>query len=147
MCMQYGILTIFGRNTLCFFLPDEIFCLPLYAENTRIKNDMTGINAMHHSVSDPKTAISRGQALPAAIQQVTTLADSPSASIPETVIIGDRGHSHLAAHITPQTTSSVITILNNSSNFRNDDPRPHQHKFTLYHARRRDKDNQAYHQN
>ena len=50
---------------------------------------MTGINAMHHSVSDPKTAISRGQALPAAIQQVTTFADSPLASIPESVIIGD----------------------------------------------------------
>jgi hypothetical protein len=115
---------------LCFFLLDEIFCLPLYAENSRIKIDMTGINARHHSVSDPKTAISRGQALPAAIQQVTTLADSPSAAIPETVIIGDRGHSHLAVHITPQMTSSVITILNNSSNFRNDDPQQFQQTET-----------------
>ena len=105
---------------------------------------MTGINARHYSVSDPKTAISRGQALSAAIQQITTLAVSPSATIPETVIIGDRGYSHLAVHNTPLKTSSVILILNNTSNPKHDDPRLHQHKSTLYHAGRRDKNHQAH---
>ena len=85
---------------------------------------MNGITAKHFSVSDPKTAISRGQAPSAAIRQIFKSVDSHSAAIPETVIIGDRGHSHQAANPVPQTTSSVIQLFNNSSKLPGYDQRP-----------------------
>ena len=95
---------------------------------------MNGITAKRFSVSDPKTAISRGQALPAAIRQIIKSADSPSAAIPDTVIIGDRGHSHQAANPVAQKTSSVITSLNNSSKLPVDDQRPHSPNYQVTRA-------------
>lgn len=52
---------------------------------------MTGVTAKRNSVSCPKTAVSCGLTLSAAIQPEKRLGDKPSAATPETVIIGDRG--------------------------------------------------------
>lgn len=89
---------------------------------------MTGITAKRNSVSVPKTAVSCGQALSAAIQLDPRLGDNPSAAIPETVIIGDRGPLTQAANSAPQTASLAISLLNNHLTSRHDDQRsPHQH--------------------
>ena len=96
---------------------------------------MTGITAKRNSVSDSKTATSCGLTLSAAIRRILSRAGGPSAAIPETVIIGDRGSSPQAAHFAPIAASPAITLLiNNLPKFRQDDHRhPHQHQYALYH--------------
>ena len=89
---------------------------------------MTGITAKRNSVSVPKTAVSCGQALSAAIQLDSKLGDNPSATIPETVIIGDRGLLSQAANSAPQTASPAISLLNNQLTSQHNDQRsPHHH--------------------
>ena len=85
----------------------------------------TGITAKRNSVSDSKTATRCGLTLSAAIRRILSRADGPSAAIPETVIIGDRGSSPQAAHSAPTTASPAITLLiiNNPSKLRQDDRR------------------------
>ena len=95
---------------------------------------MTGITAKRNSVSGPKTAVSCGLTLSAAIQHETRLGDNPSAAIPETVIIGDRGLQTQAANIARTTASTVYTLfIIYPKNLRQDDNRHHQHHFTQYH--------------
>ena len=86
---------------------------------------MTGITAKRNSVSDSKTATSCGLTLSAAIRRILSRAGGPSAAIPETVIIGDRGSSPQAAHFALTTASPAITLLiiNNPSKLRHDDRR------------------------
>ena len=72
---------------------------------------MTGITAKRNFVSVPKTAASCGLTLSAAIRRVKTSTGSPSAAIPETVIIGDRGPSSQAANNPRTTASQAITFL------------------------------------
>jgi hypothetical protein len=56
------------------------------------------------------------------------LGDNPSAAIPETVIIGDRGQLSQAANSAPQAASPAISLLNNHLTSRHDDQRsPHHH--------------------
>ena len=69
----------------------EIFFYTFADENQQIINMMTGTTAKRNSVSRPKTAVSCGLTLSAAIQLDSRLGDNPQAAIPETVIIGDRG--------------------------------------------------------
>ena len=89
---------------------------------------MTGITAKRNSVSVFQTAVSCGQALSAAIQLDLKLGDNPSAAIPETVIIGDRGLLSQAANSAPQAASPAISLLNNHLTPRHDDQRsPHHH--------------------
>ena len=84
---------------------------------------MTGITAKRNSVSVPKTAASCGLTLSAAIRRVKTSTGSPSAAIPETVIIGDGGPSSQAANNPRTTASQAITLFNNPQILRNNDPR------------------------
>ena len=88
---------------------------------------MTGITAKRNSVSDPKTAMSCGLTLSAAIRRVSLAAGGPSAAIPETVIIGDRGLTIHAVPFASSAASQVYTLLIfNPSKLRQDDPqRPH----------------------
>ena len=88
----------------------------------------TGITARRYSVSDSKTAMSCGLTLSAAIRRILSRAGGPSAAIPETVIIGDRGSSLQAAHFALTTASPAITLLiiNNPSKLRHDDRRTQQ---------------------
>ena len=80
----------------------ERYFIPLHTEiNTDIL--MTGISANCNSVSRPKTAVSCGLTLSAAIRRVRKSDDNPQAAIPETVIIGDRGLTSLL---------STLLILN-----------------------------------
>jgi hypothetical protein len=72
----------------------EIF-LYLCKQNSKTDILMTGTTAKRNSVSDPKTAISCGLTLSAAIRRIMKSGDNPSAAIPETVIIGDRGLTSL----------------------------------------------------
>ena len=72
---------------------------------------MTGITAKRNSVSVPKTAVSCGLTHSAAIRRVSSAAGGPSAAIPETVIIGDRGILSQAANIAPKTASTVYTLF------------------------------------
>ena len=89
---------------------------------------MTGITAKRNSVSGPKTAVSCGLTLSAAIQPGKRLGDNPSAAIPETVIIGDRGLLSKVANSAPKTASQAISLLNNHLTSRHDDQRsPHHH--------------------
>ena len=89
----------------------ERYFIPLHTE---IKIDilMTGISANCNSVSSPKTAVSCGLTLSAAIRRVMKSGDNPKAAIPETVIIGDRGLTPQAANAAPKTASSTITLFN-----------------------------------
>ena len=116
--------------------------------------EMTGITAKRNSVSVPKTAKCCGLTLSAAIRRVLTSTGSPSAAIPDAVIIGDRGHAKLSApfapqagRIAPNSASSVYTILLyiNPQNLRQDDHRHHHHQHPQHHAKRRDGDCQAHH--
>ena len=89
---------------------------------------MTGITAKRNSVSAHKTATHCGLTLSAAIRRESTSIDSPSAAIPDTVIIGDRGLISQAANFAPQTASPAISLLNNQLTSRHDDQRsPHHH--------------------
>ena len=72
---------------------------------------MTGISANCNSVSSPKTAVSCGLTLSAAIRRVMKSGDNPLAAIPETVIIGDRGHHPLAGHTAPKSASLLHTLF------------------------------------
>jgi len=72
---------------------------------------MTRINAVHHSVSVPLTAERCGQALSAPIRRIENSGDGRAAAIPETVIIGDRGHHPLAGHSAPKSASLLHTFL------------------------------------
>ena len=72
---------------------------------------MTRINAVHHSVSVPLTAERCGQALSAPIRRIKTSGDGHTAAIPETVIIGDRGHHPLAGHTAPKSASLLHTLF------------------------------------
>ena len=87
---------------------------------------MTGVTAKRNSVSGPKTAVSCGLTLSAAIQLGKRLGDNPSAAIPETVIIGDRGLLSKVANSAPKTASQVYTLFNiYPQNLRQDDhPKP-----------------------
>lgn len=81
---------------------------------------MTGITARRFSVSGPMTAMCCGLTPSAAIRRVSSTAGGPSAAVPETVIIGDRGLSPQAAHHAPTQASEAITLLhNNPQNLRN----------------------------
>lgn len=89
---------------------------------------MTGITAKRNSVSAHKTATHCGLTLTAAIRHISTTAGGPSAAIPDTVIIGDRGLLRQAANSAPiaansaqQQASSAITIYNNHQNLQQDD--------------------------
>ena len=73
---------------------------------------MTTINAVHHSVSVPLTAERCGQALLAPIRRIENSGDGRAAAIPETVIIGDRGHHPLAGHSAPKSASLLHTLFN-----------------------------------
>ena len=73
---------------------------------------MTRINAVHHSVSVPLTAERCGQALSAPIRRIENSGDGRAAAIPETVIIGDRGHHLLAGHSAPKSASLLHTLFN-----------------------------------
>ena len=88
---------------------------------------MTGIIAKRNSVSAFKTAVSCGQALSAAIRCVMTSGDNPSAAIPETVIIGDRGPSLQAiSFATPAASPAIKHLFNYAPILRRDEPRnPH----------------------
>lgn len=89
---------------------------------------MTGITAKRNSVSVPKTAVSCGLTHSAAIRRVSSAAGGPSAAIPETVIIGDRGTLSQAAKSAPRTALPAITLFNNHLTSRHDDQRsPHHH--------------------
>ena len=72
---------------------------------------MTRINAVHHSVSVPLTAERCGQALLAPIRRIENSGDGRAAAIPETVIIGDRGHHPLAGHTAPKSASLLHTLF------------------------------------
>ena len=86
---------------------------------------MTGIIAKRYSVSGPKTAVSCGLTHSAAIRRVSSAAGGPSAAIPETVIIGDRGLSLQAAFHAPTQASLAITLFNNNpQNLRKNVQRP-----------------------
>ena len=94
---------------------------------------MTGITAKRNSVSSPKTAVSCGLTLSAAIRRVSSAAGGPSAAIPETVIIGDRGILSQAASIAHKTASTVYTLfLIYPQNLRQDD---HRHPQTQIQAK------------
>ena len=99
----------------------ERYFIPLHTEiNTDIL--MTGISANCNSVSRPKTANSCGLTLSAAIRRVKASTGSPSAAIPETVIIGDRGLEPKAAHFAQESASQLFTLLYIiKQNFRQDD--------------------------
>ena len=85
---------------------------------------MTGITAKRNSVSVPMTATCCGLTLSTAIRRVSSAAGGPSAAVPETVIIGDRGLSLQAAHHAPTQASPAITLLNNNpQNLPQDDQR------------------------
>ena len=123
-----------------FCLSDEIKCLPLYAQ---IKRNliMTGITAKRISVSAHKTAMSCGLTPSAAIRRVSTTAGSPSAAIPDTVIIGDRGllrqaasSAPIAANSAPQQASPAITIYNNHQNLHQDDQQHPQPQYAQNHT-------------
>lgn len=75
---------------------------------------MTGITARRFSVSGPMTAMCCGLTPSAAIRRVSSTAGGPSAAVPETVIIGDRGLSPQAAHHAPTQASEAITLLHNN---------------------------------
>ena len=75
---------------------------------------MTGITARRFSVSDPMTAMCCGLTPSAAIRRESSGAGGPSAAVPETVIIGDRGLSPQAAHHAPTQASEAITLLHNN---------------------------------
>ena len=92
---------------------------------------MTGISAKRNSVSVPKTAASCGLTLSAAIRRVKTSTGSPSAAIPETVIIGDRGQISQAANSAPQTASPAISLLNNHLPPRLDDQTSSHHHLSI----------------
>ena len=95
---------------------------------------MTGITAKRNSVSAHKTATHCGLTPSAAIRHISRTAGSPSAAIPDTVIIGDRGllrqaanSAPIAANSAPQQASSAITIYNNHQILQQDDqqnPKP-----------------------
>ena len=86
---------------------------------------MTGINAKRNSVSAPRTATCCGLTLSAAIQHEKRLDDNPSATTPETVIIGDRGLRLQAANIAHKTASTVYTLfIIYPQNLRQDDNQP-----------------------
>ena len=101
----------------------ERYFIPLHTEiNTDIL--MTGISANCNSVSRPKTAISCGLTLSAAIRRVKASTGSPSAAIPETVIIGDRGPSLQAiSFATPTASPAIKHLFNNTLILRRDEPR------------------------
>ena len=85
---------------------------------------MTGISANCNSVSSPKTAVSCGLTLSAAIRRIMKSGDNPKAAIPETVIIGDRGLEPKAANFATKTASQLFTILYIiKQNLRQDDTR------------------------
>ena len=96
---------------------------------------MTGITAKRNSVSAHKTATHCGLTPSAAIRHISRTAGSPSAAIPDTVIIGDRGllrqaasSAPIAANSAPQQASPAIIIFNNQPNLQQDDQRnPHHH--------------------
>ena len=92
---------------------------------------MTGITAKRNSVSDPKTAMSCGLTLSAAIRRVSSAAGGPSAAIPETVIIGDRGLLSQVAKSAPRTASPAITLFNNHPTSRHDDQRSPHHFLSI----------------
>ena len=96
---------------------------------------MTGTTARCNSVSAQKTAVSTGLTFSAANRRDFSSADSPSATIPALVIIGDRDLANRAAQRVATTASLAITLLyNNPSNFRNDDLRKHPHQPAQHHA-------------
>ena len=85
---------------------------------------MTGITARRFSVSGPMTATCCGLTLSAAIRRVSSAAGGPSAAIPDTVIIGDRGLSLQAAfHAHPQASQAITLLINNPQNLRKNDQR------------------------
>ena len=95
---------------------------------------MTGITVKCNSVSDPKTAMSCGLTLSAAIRRVSLVEGGPSAAIPVTVIIGDRGHANRSAQRFANTVSPAITLLyNNLSNLPKDDLRNHTSQPAQHH--------------
>ena len=90
---------------------------------------MTGISANCNSVSSPKTAVSCGLTLSAAIRRIMKSGDNPKAAIPETVIIGDRGLEPKAANFATESASQLFTLLYIiKQNLRQDDQQPHHRK-------------------
>ena len=101
----------------------ERFFIPLQ-HKSNVDIIMTGITAKRNSVSRPKTAISCGLTLSAAIRRVKASTGSPSAAIPETVIIGDRGPSLQAiSFATPTASPAIKHLFNNTLILRRDEPR------------------------
>ena len=72
---------------------------------------MTGITAKRNSVSRPKTAVSCGLTLSAAIRRIKKSGDNPQAAIPKTVIIGDRGLAIQTVNVAQNSASQVYTLL------------------------------------
>jgi hypothetical protein len=59
----------------------------------------------------------------AVFRRIIKSGSNPSAAIPETVIIGDRGPSSQAANNPHTTASQAITLFNNPPILRNNDTR------------------------
>ena len=100
-------LTEFCNFSACWMRYFAYLC----SRNHKGFKNMTGVTAKRNSVSDPKTAVSCGLTHSAAIRRVSSAAGGPSAAIPETVIIGDRGILSQAAKSAPRTASPAYTLL------------------------------------